>query len=421
MPSRKRPRNALGKVLAMTLVAGLPLQPCFAQSGHEALELSPTLGFHDILASTLTHAPESQETPVRQQQADAFAAAGHSWLAGRPNLALNYYNDSLLDNRGQVEAEYGLQVPLWRPGERRDSVLLGERYQTQVQLWQQALQLELAGRVRAVLADIHEAEVLLRLEREATLTAEELVRVSTAMFTAGALARVDVMQTENLLLEQRRREFQAEATLVDAEITYEFLTGLESRPAAQHTEAQSTATEIGASHPLLRYLRSDVDVMDGAVRQSEIAAKGNPQLTLGTRRERGDRFAPYTDSVNLSLTIPLGGKSFVSARTSATRRQKVDAEVLYLNTQRRLELALHDAEHELFLARQALPLAGQQAALGRERRTLAQAAFEQGELTLAQVLPAVQEARTAERDLTLLQVREQRLITEYNQLIGVLP
>lgn len=406
--------------LCASLLSFTPLL-AFAQGGHDPLVRSDALDFDAVLEAALEQAPERIEASVRRQQADAFASAGRSLVAGRPSLALNFYDDGVLDDRGQVEANYGVQVPLWRPGERGDSRELGARYQAQVDLWEQALKLELAGQVRSVLADIHEAEVLLQLEREATVTAEEVLRTSETLFNAGALARVDVLQSRNLLLDQQKQQFTAEAVLVDSEITYEFLTGLDALPAAQHIETLNTAAEIPADHPLLRYLQSEVDVLDGAVRQSEIAAKGNPVLLLGTRRERGDRFTPYTDSVNLSLTIPFGAKGFVDSRTSGARRDKADAEVQYRATLRELELALHDAEHELFIVRQALPLAREQAALGTERQELAQGAFSQGELTLAQVLLAVQEARAAARELAVLEAREQRLITEYNQLTGVLP
>lgn len=417
MPSIIPIRN----MLAAMLFASFPFQEGMAQSDHRPLELSTTLGFGEVLEAALRNAPEMQEAPVRQQQADAFTSAGRSWIAGRPSLQLNYYDDAALDNRGQTEAQYGVQLPLWRPGERRALAAFGDSYQQQVRHWEDALKLDIAGKVRVVLAGIYEAQSMLQVERDATATAQELVRVTTVLFDAGAVAKLDVLQAENLLLDQRRREYEAEAMLVDAEITYEFMTGLVVRPAGQHVEVQSAETEINVTHPVLRYLQSDITVADGAIKQGEIAARGNPQLSFGTRRERGDRFLPYTDSVNLSLTVPFGGKSWVASHSSTARRAKVDAEVQYLNTQRTLQLALHDAEHELFLTGQALPLAQQQAALGEQRRTMAQVAFEQGEISLAQMLPAVQEARLATRNLTLLNIQQQRLITEYNQLIGVLP
>jgi cobalt-zinc-cadmium efflux system outer membrane protein len=406
--------------LGALLLAAAPLF-ALAQSGHAPLAKNPTLDFDAVLAAALEYAPEAAESSVRRQQADAYAAAGRSLLAGRPNLWLQHYNDSPLDATGQVETEYGVQLPLWRPGERRASQEYGARYNEQVALWQDALKLDIAGRLRTALADLHEAEVLLELERIATTTAEEVLRTSEMLFDAGALARVEVMQSRHLLLEQQRRLYEAEATLVDSEIVYEYLTGLDERPATQHTEMQGSLDDISENHPLLRYLQSEVAILDGAVRQGEISAKGNPQLQIASRRERGDRFTPYTDSVNLALTIPIGGKSYVDAQTSGARRDKVDAEVRYRQAHRELGRALHDAEHELFIVRQALPLAREQAALGEERETLARDAFTQAELTLPQVLLAVQEAHAARRELALLEAREQRLIAEYNQLTGVLP
>jgi len=75
----------------------------------------------------------------------------------------------------------------------------------------------------------------------------------------------------------------------------------------------------------------------------------------------------------------------------------------------------------LLITRESIPLAEQNAALAAQQRELAQSAFGLGELSLFQVLNAIQAARNAGRSLLQLQLREQQLITEYNQLIGELP
>jgi outer membrane protein TolC len=111
----------------------------------------------------------------------------------------------------------------------------------------------------------------------------------------------------------------------------------------------------------------------------------------------------------------------VSSTTSAARRSKVDAEVELLAARRALGLALHDAEHELDTVRAALPLAREQAALAEQRSRMAQTAFEVGELTMVQVVPALQDARSSQRELLQLQLREQRLISYYNQALGNVP
>ena len=416
-----RPYHRLSWLCCFLLVLALPVH---AQRSHAPLPRSDKLDFATLLEHTLRQAPALREDPVRRQEALEWIAAGRSWLAGRPNLNLNYYDDQVLDDRGQRELEYGIQLPLWRPGERDSMRELGRQYQSQVPLWLQALTLELAGQLRANLADLAETEAVLALEREASAHAEELLRVTQVLYDSGNVPRLELLQAETLLLEQRRNELDAEARVVDAQLAYRLLTGLRERPAAMHVEEQSPMTDIVAveqSHALLRYLHSEIELASATIEQSRIAAKGSPQFSIGSRRERGDRFTPYTDSLNFSLQVPIGGKSHVNANTSAARRAKVDAEVNYFATRRELERALHDAEHALHTVEQSLPLAEQQTDLASQRRDMAETAFAEGEIGLVQLLPAIQEARLASRALAMLRLRKQRLIAAYNQTLGVLP
>jgi outer membrane protein, heavy metal efflux system len=407
----------------LVLVLGLlqSAQVCAQTDEHRPLATSTTLRFQDILDSTLQQAPEARVAAVREQQALAFADAGRSWLAGRPALVASYLDDGFFDNHGMQELEYGLQLPLWRPGEKADTEQLGEHYQQQANSWQQSVLITLAGRVRTLLTNLVETEQLLAIEQQSTANAQQVHNVTKRLFETGAVARMEVMQSEALLLEQGRREIQATAMFHDAEVVYRITTGLEVRPTQVFNEQQSSATEQTADHPLLQFLQSSIDVANANVRQTEIAAKGSPQLTVGTRRQRADRFQPTIDSLSLSLTVPFGGKAAVASRTTTARMQAVDAEVVYHNTLRELQLALHEAEHELDVTRESLPLAQQQAALSAERQQLTQRAFDAGELTLVPVLSAVEDARQSARDLVLLQQKQQRLIAEYNQALGVLP
>lgn len=388
---------------------------------HQPLARSATLTFNEVLTSTLENAPEAGVAEARGEQARAYAGAGNSWLAGRPSVIASYLDDAMLDTQGQREIEYGVQMPLWRPGEKADTRRMGDDYNRQAELWKQSLRLQLAGRVRVLLADIAEAEALVAIEHQATMDAEQLQAVTTRLFDAGAASRLEVMQSDNQLLQQRQRQLQAEAALLDAEVVYRMTTGLLEVPASLPVEVQSTATDIDPAHPLLQLLQSDITVAGDQIRQSEISAKGSPQLTLGTRQERGNLTAPDIDTITVQLQVPFGGRNIVASRTSSARLALVDAEVALRSGQRQLELALHEAEHELDVTRDALPLATEQAALDAERSVLARRAFDVGELNLAQVLPAVLEAHNSARLLVQLQYRERRLIADYNQVVGVLP
>jgi cobalt-zinc-cadmium efflux system outer membrane protein len=214
---------------------------------------------------------------------------------------------------------------------------------------------------------------------------------------------------------------QAEAAMVDAERAYAVITRLDVRPVTAHTETLTSQEDIDDTHPRLQYLRSGVDLALANVRQSENSVKGNPTLTIGTRREQPDRSTAPVSSLGIQLSIPFGGGSYVSAQTSAARRARVDAEVEYLNTYTQLNQALHEVEHDLFISEQEEPLRRTQAELNRERFNMALAAYEVGETTLVQVVMAQQQAQESDHALQSLLRERERLITEFNQLIGVMP
>ena len=91
---------------------------------HAPLATSNSMTFDQVFAGALEYSPEALETPVREQQAQAYSSTGKSFIAGRPSLQLSYYDDGIIDSTGLTEMEYGVQLPLWRPGQRQDTRLL---------------------------------------------------------------------------------------------------------------------------------------------------------------------------------------------------------------------------------------------------------------------------------------------------------
>ncbi|PCJ42661.1 MAG: hypothetical protein COA71_03920 [SAR86 cluster bacterium] len=390
------------------------------QAGHEPLEKIATLSFNDIFISALNNAPEILERDVRRQQADSYAAIAGNWITNRPNFVIGYLDDALLGDIGQREIEYAIQLQLKRPGEFNNGRLLSESYQEQTSAWEQALQHYISGRVKSILADIAEAEALLSLELQATLNAGELLNITSILFAAGELARLDVMQAESLLLNQIQIELETEAMLVDAERAYETLTGLHSRPDYLYTEILTDEEDIRTTHPQLVYLQSGINLAAVNIQVSEAEARGAPIVSLGGRRQRADVFQNSNNSIALSLSIPFGANNIVASKVSSARREKVDAEVLYQNTLRELNLALHEVEHELFLTGEAMTIAEELSQLSEQRWQMSQTAFTQGEITLAQIIQSLQQRLSAQKQSQLLFLKRERLITEFNQTIGVM-
>ena len=192
-------------------------------------------------------------------------------------------------------------------------------------------------------------------------------------------------------------------------------------PTSPHTETLIASEEVSPDHPLLQYLQSSVDLQDANIRKSETAAKGNPTLTIGSRRQKANAYADYENALAISVSIPFGGKTFVGAAGSSARRAKVDAEVQYFTALRELNAQLHEVEHQLFTLDQALPLSEEQAALSQTQWDMARSAFELGETDISRVVIAMQQARATAKEFETLSMQYQRLITESNQIIGVLP
>ena len=405
--------------VALTAFVGATVQ---AQDyDHVHLDRSDSVQFADLLPLAMANSPRYRELSARDAEASVHQAVGDSWIAGNPSLTLDYLDDRSLSNLGQTELTWGVELPLWRLGEKRQMAALGQRYSDQSSAWKSALELDIAGQLRIALADLHEADTMIVLERQATEDANALLEIVERLFDAGEVAQLEVMQARSLLLSQQRNELEADATRVAAERQYNVLTGIEVAPATPHTEIRMEEETIPTSHPVLRLLQADIDLQAANVQKAKATAKGNPSLTLGSRRQKDGPGAGYSDALALSLKIPLGGSTFVNASAANAERAKVEAEVMYYTTLRDLSANLHEAEQQLFTLETSLPMMQEEADLARQQWDMARTAFELGEINMSQVVIAMQLARNSAKDFETLALRQQRLILQYNQIIGVLP
>ena len=413
-------KHHIRKWLAASIAASL-YSVAIAQFEHEPLRTSPGLDIDSVYQAALAVAPETPGNMPRQQMAQNYRALGERWIANRPSWEASYIDDGLLDDAGLREIEAGVRVDLWRPGERAQTAALGSSYQIKADAWQLHVGWLVAGRVRTVLADIAEAEAGVTLEREATGEAERLLEITTGLYQNGAVPELDVMQARTLLLAQREKQLQADAALVDAERNYGVLTNLNIRPALAHEEPLSTTQEISLAHPYLALLQSDVELAQADIAKAKREALGSPSMTLGVRRERGDFRQEYNDSFGVSFSMPFGGSAAVSARTGLAYANKVDHEIQFTKALQALRVELHEVEHELHLIDETLQLADERNQLSQRHWEMSQAAFEAGEITLVEVVLTLQQAQASRSKLVMLQLDQQRKITEYNQLVGEIP
>lgn len=419
--------HALRFAVALLATAPVPLV-CAAQSAasqdhgpeeHVPIDIDAGLDWHTVLERAVRRYPSFVELEARGREADAWAQRSRSLVAGRPSLTLGYRSDDPLDDYGLAEYETALTMPLWRFGERRAAGRIAASARAESAAAEKALVWEVAGALRDVLWDIEDAANGVELAAEALVLAEDIERIVTRRHALGDLPLEDTLLAESTVLERRAELIERRAALVDAEFAYELLTGMRARPPAL-VEAPVERRDFSA-HPLLSLARAEAARASAALELSARSAKGSPTLTIGPRRQRDALTDYYTDSVGAEVSIPVGGGAHADVDMAAARRQLAAAEAALASLERRLHANLHDALHTLETAESALALAQRRAEIAARYRDMGRTAFEQGEISLLELLRRDEAARAAARSARALEVQRGRAIAAVNQAVGVLP
>lgn len=111
----------------------------------------------------------------------------------------------------------------------------------------------------------------------------------------------------------------------------------------------------------------------------------------------------------------------VNASTADARAARNDAELAVINQHRLLTSQLHEVEHRLSTIDTEIALANRERTLGQRRREMAETAFANGEIDSTQVILAIQQAQQSDYEYQRIIMEQQHLISEYNQIVGVMP
>jgi len=398
-----------------------PLATIAETPEHRLLASSDSLGYADVFRAAMDHTPEQPMGEAYRERAAAQQRFAGDWLANRPRASASYWDDQQADNQGMREMEAGVELELWRWGQRRDNASLGDQYGQASESWENYLALKIAGQVRTTLHDLRRTDIAFAQAQRALDDARELLGISETLYETGSIAKSTLMQSRGLVLEAEQRLLDSEAELVDAQRNYQVLTGLQLRPSTAFTENLSERENIDADHPLLSFLRDRAESRQMQARLARHDSAGNPTLFMGMRRERGASDEEDIDSLGIAITVPFGGGNYISAKSSAARLAATEAEVRYMQTHRQLRQQLHEVKHQLESTQRSLALAKQRQELQRQHWQMAKKAFSVGETDILPAIRALQKYRESRLQYQLTELASQRLISEFNQTVGVLP
>ena len=237
---------------------------------------------------------------------------------------------------------------------------------------------------------------------------------------AGELADADWVLARHETLNREARLQEAAAEVETAAIAWQAYTGL-SRLPDRLEEQPAQAQSIPNPHPRLQSAASQVAKSRAQRQRQRIERRANPILSLAANHERGGSGSDYDDSLELTLTVPLG-----SATQAAPRLAEAEADLGEMEAAQ--ALTRYQLEQEHAQARLALQQSAAAMVLAEERKTLtsrgehlAKRAFELGESDLVQLLRARNLAADATLDLERKRLEHQRAIARHNQVLGVMP
>ncbi len=405
-----------------------PLTAAAAAPGPQVPQTRPLDGSHrgpppslsEVVEQAYERYPEQPLAASRREYASALSRQARSPIAGNPALAARYQTDQVGSDVGLREWEAGIELPLWRPGQRNARQQLGERSGGVADAAADALRLEIAGKVRDAVWSVFMARNNLAQAEHEWQTARALEQDVRKRVSLGELAKTDLLLAQDETFNKRDVYLNAEAEVAHALQRYEALTGLRRLP-RRKAESKSALDGIPGDHPLLVYRRAELERTHAQVTVARRERAEPPQLLFGARQEKAGLGADPINSVGVSLRWPLATKVQSAPRIRASQVEVAQAQADLLTAQRRLQIDFHEAQHELEVLEQRLVTAHEKAKVAQENLRLAQLSFSLGESDLVSRLRIQTLAFAAERAERELQLRLQTAIARYNQVVGELP
>lgn len=407
---------ALGLLLFAGGVAGqtdaVPLSGQVAESSRLTLA--------EVIDATWQRNPTQQLLDARLNEADTIRRRAGTLFADDPAVQVRHNTGQVGNVDGLREWEWGVEMPLWLPGQRDARRNVAEQRTQSVAASEQALRLEIAGQVRELLWTIRANQNRTLLAHKAWRTAQDLQSDIARRFEAGELARLDLVLARQETLDRRDGWLRARAVLQQNHDRYFILTGLKQIPAA-FEEQQSSAREVESDHPALADAMAMV-AAEQAVRNRVLTERrGNPTVMIGTRHERPVSGADYENTLGVTVRLPFGLPSYSAARVAEAETSIAQASTQRDLLKRELDIKLRQLRNRLSAVREALDLAQEQAGLARENLALTRRAFDLGEVDLFDLLRVQAQAFNAELNFRQTAIELHSNIAGYNQAVGLLP
>ncbi len=390
------------------------------QPDPEQLHQSDQLTLGLLVDEVLLKYPVYEELPARLEEAEKFDNKASSLFSDAFSLSFRYQTGRIGNNDNLREYEAGVQVPLWRFGERKASRQVASGIELEANTFAALVRWELAGALRASLWRIALTADRVAKNEKHTEISGDLLRGIARRVDLGALPRSDLLQAKQDKLNSEIRLSSARIEHANAIRAYRIITEQNVMP-ARFIEERSVRTGIDEQHPALIYSAARLERAGAEYRLQQESGTDNPSLLFGVRSERGGDDQTAEESVGVFFNYPLSFGSHVNAERATAGVQAAAVRAEHRSLQRELESASHDAERNLIGAEREYHLAFQKNELAQQHLAMSLTALELGEMHLQAFLLIKESAFAAEMDASEKEIQWRTAIANYNQAVGETP
>ncbi|WP_417499329.1 TolC family protein [Methylophaga sp.] len=354
-----------------------------------------------------------------QQLQQANDSYSNSLFAEPITGNLSLFSDEVGTGRGSQEWEGGVDLPLWLPGQKQQQQALSAKIAAELPAYQQALKLEASGEVRQQIWQVKLAEAQLEQAKLTWETAKKLQNDVESRVKAGDLASTERLLASSNTLEAHSKMVNAASLLQQRLKIYQLITGENTLP-KQVEETVITPSEDVQQHPQLQLQDQLIARLQAQMGLAQYDGAVNPSLSVGVRRERGDRAEDYTNSLGIGFSMALDDKAYRQPAIAQASAELADAQVARQSLWRDLKTRQVAANEELNSSRQQLDLITEQNKTTQQYYQLQKRAFDLGEINLIDLLRSQALANDNESRKRLLEVQIKQQISELNQSHGII-
>jgi len=421
MSLNKKRSAPIRLVLSVMTLSGLVLT---AQAqGTSAGALSGSVSLKDVFETAWQRQPEAQALQSRRDAAQAQAKAASMLSPEPPSLEISQRSDRMTGNSGAREAEVGIAVPIWLPGQRTASADLAQAEISLVERTLLASQLRLAASVRDAWWGWLRARVDAELANEQLINAQRLAADVAKRTLAGDLAKSDQHQAEGAVAAAQAHAAQAQAASAAALAQVMALTGKMAPTDLTVNAASEPTPSSGPSvgHPLLAELEDRITMAERTAQLISTQKRSNPELTVATTRGRGAFGERYGQTVLVGIRVPFGAGPRHDARIVTAQAEAIEVQSRLILEKDRIQADQRSAASRLDAARTQLDAAKRRAKLANESRGFFDKSFRLGETDLPTRLRIEAEATEAARQAARSQIDLATAISVWRQSLGLLP